>query len=185
MHVRNALASSVVAACVAASVAHAQTPAVVATWGDLESWTRAVVASETESGLGLHLAGGGGTALVAFAGRVGADPTAGPPGDVEIQVAIAPRANPNAIRTATLIFVVDADGDHRVVLDLSAALRVDGPAPGAAVTSGIARLPSGDFVRMATAGTLRATVLGFDVEFRRDQIDALRTLAGQLRLRLA
>ena len=162
---------------------HAQTATgLVANWKDLEAWTHYLDASkENELGLGLHVTGPGGTMLMAFLGRLDTREGARPPSDVGVQVAASERVNPNTLRSATLIFVADDGAEHHRMFDLSPTL-VDNPAPGAAPNNGVTRLPAKDYMVLASAVTLHATILGFDVDFRADQIRAMRALAARLHL---
>jgi hypothetical protein len=152
-----------------------------ADWADLETWSRpADRANELEVGLGLQVTGPSGTVALAFVGRLRPASQAAP-GDIEVRAALGPRTNPNAIRKPSLTFLVDRTSSRPVALDLGRRLAVDG-APGGVVRQGISSITASDFLQMATAETLSGNVLGLDVMFRRDQIDALRKLADSLRL---
>ena len=176
----------VLAACLAARPARTDAQTVTglfANWADLETWTHYLESSkENELGLGLQVNGPGGTMLIAFLGRLDTREPLKPPADVGVQVAASERANPNTLRSSTLTFVLDDKGEHPGVLDFSASLLVDNPAPGAAANNGITHIPVKDFLRLASAVTLHATILGFDVDFRADQIRAMRALAAKLHL---
>jgi hypothetical protein len=154
-----------------------------ANWGDLETWTHDLESStQKELGLGLQVNGSGGTMLIAFLGRLDTRAPSKPPSDVGVQVAAGERANPNALRSATLTFVASDNAEHHRVFDLSPTLHVDNPAPGAEVNNGVTHIPAEDYLVLASATTLHATILAFDVDFRPDQIRAMRALAGKLHL---
>ena len=140
-----------------------QATQVRATWQDLETWP-----SGTGRGLGLHLSGASGTVLVAF--------IAPEAGDVTVQVSTGPVANPNRVHTATLLFKGTDDEKRPFQIDLGSRLTVDNPAPGAQVTSGVARLRAAEFERLQNATALTAQVLGLDVAVRPDQLAAMRAL---------
>jgi hypothetical protein len=154
-----------------------------AEWGDLETWTHYVQDSrQNELGLGLQVAGPTGMSLMAFTGRLAVrDPTA-PPREVGVQVATGKLSNPNVIRRPSLVFLADAGGADPFRLDLSERLNVDDPTPGGAVENGVAMMRAADFVRLSSATTLAADVLGFEAELRDDQIRALRDFAERLHL---
>jgi hypothetical protein len=152
------------AALLAASVAlGGQATQIRATWKDLETWS-----TGAERGLGLHLSGPSGTVLVAF--------VAPRSGDVTVQASTGPATNPNRVQTATLVFSGTDARTQRFRIDLSSRLTVDNPAPGAQVTSGVARMRAAEFERLSGASGVTATVLGLDVAVRPDQLDAMRAL---------
>lgn len=154
-------------------------------WGDLETWTHALESSrETELGLGLQLNGSTGTTLVAFMGRLSLRDPKTPPRDLDVQVGTGKMTNPNLVRRSILTFLADEGTPKARTVDLSSQLRVDNPSPGAIITDGVSRIDAADFVRLASATKLKATVLGFDVTFRQDQITALKSLATRLQMRV-
>ena len=152
-----------------------QTRELRATWRDLETWSRPIEPTgETERGLGLHLSGAGGTVMVAFVVRTRG--RGGSAGEVTVQVATGPLVNPNRVQTPTLVWNGRDPKGHVFRIDLSSRLSVDNPAPGAQVTSGVARMRAVEFERLASATAVTATALGLDVTARPDQLDAIRAL---------
>jgi hypothetical protein len=145
-----------------------------ASWRDLETWSTPVGGGQTERGLGLHLSGPSGRVMMAFVtrstGRTAADR------DVSVQVSTGPLGNPNRVQTPTLVFRGTDERKRKFEIDLSSRLTVDNPAPGAQVTSGIARLRAGEFQRLSRATNVTATVLGLEVAIRADQLAAMRAL---------
>ena len=141
-----------------------------ASWRDLETWSQPAGGGRTERGLGLHLSGSSGTVMVAFVARAGGQ------GDVTVQISTGPLVNPNRMQTATLVFRGTDDQRRQFELDLSSRLTVDNPAPGAQVTSGMARMRAAEFARLAGATGVTAAVLGLDVAVRPDQLEAMRAL---------
>jgi hypothetical protein len=154
-----------------------------ANWQDLETWSHYLDTSrQDELGLGFQLTGQGGTALVAFLGRVDVRAPRQPPPQLSVQAGMSARANPNSLRTPVLTFVLDGGMETRTVVDLSPGLRVDNPAPGAHFDNGLAGLRAADLVRMTDAHTIDANVFGVQVSFRPDQIQALSAFAERLHL---
>jgi hypothetical protein len=154
-----------------------------ASWGDLETWSHYLEESrENELGLGLQLSGSNGVILVAFLGRLNVRTPLLPPREITVQVGTSERANPNVIRRPVLTLLLDDKSDRRRLLDLSSRLTVDDPAPGAAFENGLARISAADFVRAAEADTISGNVFGFDVVWRRDQIDALASFGRRVHL---
>lgn len=168
---------------------------VPAAWGDLDTWSRYVPASdETEVGLGLKTAGAKTTMLIAFSARMKGQSPSQPPGEVLVHTSAGINGNARAARTKTLKFVLPSkSGDVRkasqgdaggAVLDLSSRLGADDPTPGAQINFATARIAPAEFLRIARCGRPTATVLGIDVAFRPDQIDAIRAFARQILLKI-
>lgn len=156
---------------------------VVPNWSDLETWARASSAArDVEHGLGLHLTGPGGTMLLSFAGRISLRNPA-PPSSLLVVMAPPLLSNPNVIRKPTLIFVADDGSKDREAFDVSSSVQVDDPAPGAIVRSATGRLPTKAFLRLTEAKTIKAEVFGTEVIVRPDQLEAMQTLAGKLKLK--
>jgi hypothetical protein len=154
-----------------------------AEWQDLETWSHAIESTrETELGLGLHVTGKDGTTLIAFMGRLSARDPRQAPQTIDVQVSTGRMTNPALVRRAVLSFVLDDDTQDRKALDLSSALRVDNPSPGAIITDGVATMDPKDLVRLASAKTARSTILGFDGTLRENQIVAIKALAERLHL---
>jgi hypothetical protein len=148
-----------------------------ADWQDLETWSRPVAETgEIERGLGLHLSGPGGAVLASFAVRTPLRGRADRADEVIVQAAASPLANPNRLQTPTLVLVGHTDGERDVRFDLSSRLTVDDPSPGAQVTSGVARMRAADYRSLIAAERISGTVLGIEVEFRADQVAAMRAL---------
>lgn len=153
---------------------------VQANWKDLDTWSHLLDASrENELGLGLQPDGG---ALIAFLGRLSIRDPRTPPSEVRAQVAIGYLANPNMIRTPTLTFLADAGTPRRFALDVSGSLITDDASPGGIIQNAMGTLRSADFLRLSRAETLGATILGFDVVFRPEQLRAMRAFADRIYL---
>jgi hypothetical protein len=169
-----------------------------AAWGDLDTWSRYVPATdETEVGIGLRTAGAKTTMLVAFSARMkGATPSQAP-SEVFVHASAGVNANGGPGRSKTLKFVLApasapaerpvravANGSPAGVIDLSSRLGSDDEAPGARVNFATARLAPAEFMRIARSGQPTATVLGVDVTFRPDQLRALRAFANRIFLKV-
>ena len=157
-----------------------------AAWGDLDTWSRFVPSSdETEVGMGLKTAGLKTTMLIAFSARLkGATPTQ-PASEVFVHASAGVQANGRDVRAKTLKFVLASGASSRpaatpAVLDLSSRLGADDEAPGASVNFATARLAPAEFMRIVRSGQPTATVLGVDVTFRPDQLEALRAFAERI-----
>jgi hypothetical protein len=161
-----------------------------AAWGDLDTWSRYVPATdETEVGMGLKTAGQKTTMLIAFSARIkGASPIQAAT-EVFVHASAGIQSNARAIRNKTLKFVLASDaantGRRRsaatpAVLDLSSRLGADDEAPGATVNFATARLEPAEFLRIVGSGQPTATVLGVDVTFRQDQLEAMRDFADRI-----
>lgn len=166
---------------------------VPAAWGDLDTWSRYVPATdETEVGLGLKTAGAKTTMLIAFSARMKGQSPSQPPGEVLVHASAGVSGNARASRTKTLKFVLphsgvvrtSSQGDTGSVIDLSSRLGADDLLPGAQVNLATARIAPAEFLRIARCGRPTATVLGVDVAFRPDQIDAIRAFARQILLKI-
>lgn len=180
--IRFLLALSLVPVSIAITRAQSAT-GYLATWGDLETWSRLIESSrETEVGVGLQAAGSGGLMFVAFTARLDTRDPNVPPREVVVRVATPPHTNPNAIHTPTLSFTVDEKTDKRLVVDLTPRLTVDNPAPGSELKDGSARMRLPEFTRILNAGTVKANVFGLDVALRPDQIKAIRVFADRVHL---
>jgi hypothetical protein len=69
------------------------------------------------------------------------------------------------------------------VIDATASVRVDDPAPGAIVRSATGRVSAPSFLRLTEAKTIAGEVFGAEVAFRPDQMKALQDLAAKLKLK--
>jgi len=153
-------------------------------WQDLETWSRRIESSsQSEVGLGLVLSGPSGTVSLAFAARTDAAVSSSPRRTLQVLTAVGPLMNPNVVRRPSLMFRAALGGGRQIVFDLSNQLVVDDPSPGAYVRSGIAPMSTDQFSQLLDADTIDATVLGSDVVFRPNQIDAMRRLAERLQLK--
>lgn len=168
---------------------------VPAAWGDLDTWSRYVPATdETEVGLGLKTAGAKTSMLVAFSARMKGRTPGQPPNEVLVHASAGVNGNALSARTKTLKFVLSSKSDAGrgrsqndpggAVIDLSSRLGADDPTPGAQVNFATARIAPAEFLRIARCGRPTATVLGIDVAFRPDQIDAIRAFASQILLKV-
>ena len=170
-----------------------------AAWGDLDTWSRYVPATdETEVGIGLKTAGADTTMLVAFSARMkGASPSQAP-SEVFVHASAGVNANAGNVRNKTLKFVLAsapagaggersvraANGPSAPVIDVSSRLGADNETPGARVNFATATLAPAEFLRIVKSGQPTATVLGVDVAFRPDQLRALRAFANRIFLRV-
>lgn len=150
----------------------------LATWADLSTWTRPAAGApgRTEFGVGLVLAGPDGDMRLAFYvvrpdRRTGATR---PPGDVGVRAASGALMNPNLLRRPVLTITYGDPDEEAETIDLSQAMTVDNPAPGAAVTSGVASIAAERFIEVVAADDISANIFGATVTLRRDQIEALR-----------
>jgi hypothetical protein len=181
----------VVAAAVSSVFPSASVPAapqqpagMLARWADLETWSRYDErTNETEVGLGLQPHGPSGPMLLSFTAEFPGKIAVAAPEAIFAQPAVSPTINPNLIRTPTLVFLIDVKMPRPTTLDVSQRMTVDSPGPGTIVTTGRAALSPEEFRRVAGATTLHAKILGVDVEFRRDQLRAMREFAERLRIR--
>jgi hypothetical protein len=150
---------------------------------DGETWSRSIDASnETELGLGLQPSGPNGIMRVAFSARLRGRPPLKPPTELTVHMAFGFRSNPLAVRNATLIFRLDERTKTRTVLDLSARVRSIPPGPNAPLDTATATMSPTEFLRVANATTVSANVLGLDVEFQRDQMQAVQAFGHRILL---
>jgi hypothetical protein len=178
-----ALTALVLCLGLAASPAGQSVTGVVPNWSDLETWSRPIPgAREVEHGVGLHVSGPGGTMLLSFSGRLSLR-TLRPPASLLVVLAPPLLSNPNVIRKPTLIFVADDGTKEREVIDATASVRVDDPAPGAIVRSATGRVSAPSFLRLTEAKMIAGEVFGAEVAFRPDQMKALQDLAAKLKLK--
>ena len=157
-----------------------------AEWADLSTWERPDEASrEIEHGLGLVLQSQTGLIKVAFLGRMSTREPSRRPTSIKVQVGTGSFGNPNDTRAPMLSFTADPGTEKAVKVDLGSRLTTDsavGGSVGNGIANGMATMPSGDLVKLSKANHLVAKVLGYDVEFRDDQILALRTYLTRLKL---
>jgi hypothetical protein len=161
-----------------------------AAWGDLDTWSRYIPATdETEVGLGLKPAGSGSSMLIAFSAFLkGAAPSQAP---AEIFVHVSAGVQ-GRHKSNTLKFVLKpaangssaSNGHNAPVIDLSSRLGADDQSPGARVNFATAKIAAAEFLRIARSGEPAATVLGVDVAFRPDQLRAIRSFANRIFLRV-
>jgi len=156
----------------------------LATWADLSTWTRPAAGApgRTEFGLGLVLAGPDGDMRLAFYvvrpdRRTGATR---PPTQVGVRAASGALMNPNLLRRPVLTITYGDPDEEAETIDLSQAMMVDNPAPGAAVTSGVASIAAERFVEVTAAEDISANIFGAAVTLRRDQIEALRAFRDRV-----
>jgi hypothetical protein len=158
----------------------------LAAWADLSTWTRGSrEGGQTEVGLGLVLDGPSGPMRLAFFVTRPARGRTRPPAAVGFRVASGARVNPALLRTPTVIFTARVSAGkgrqlETVEVDLSSAMTVDNPAPGAAITSAVGSMPAREFHVLADARDLRAVLLGARVIFRDDQQDAVRAFRDRI-----
>lgn len=169
-----------------------------AAWGDLDTWSRYVPATdETEVGVGLKTAGAKTTMLIAFSARLKGSTPSQSPSDVFVHASAGVNTNGGDVRNKTLKFVLTSasasaerpvravsNGSSAGVIDLSSRLGADDEAPGARVNFATAKLAPAEFLRIVKSGQPTATVLGVDVTFRPDQLRALRAFANRIFLKV-
>jgi hypothetical protein len=174
----------VVAAGGAAKVA-AQLPAGMhVSWADLETWSRHDErAQETEVGLGLHLTGPSGAMLLSFTSRFPGKVALRAPEGVIAFVSVTPTVNPNVLRKPTLVFLLEPKTKLAATMDMSQRLSVDRPGPGQVYSNGRASMSPEEYLRLTGVTTMHAELLGFNVEFRRDQIRAMRDFGERIHIR--
>jgi hypothetical protein len=168
----------------ARSIAAQQPAGMLASWGDMETWSRHDErADEGEAGLGLQLQGPTGTMLLSFSARFPGKVALRPPDSVVAQAAVTPSANPNVLRTPTLVFLLNVKTPQAATMDVSQRMSVDAPGPGQVVSNGRASISPEEYLRLVGATTLHAKILGLDVEFRRDQLRAMRDFGERIHIR--
>lgn len=168
----------------AAVIVAQQTAGMHVSWADLETWSRFDErADESEVGLGLQLQGPQGPMLLSFTSRFPGKVALRAPESVVAFVSVTPTVNPNVLRKPTLMFVLEPKTPRSVTIDVSQRMSVDRPGPGQIVSNGRASMSPEEFLRLIGAPTLHAEVLGFNVEFRRDQIRAMRDFGERINIR--
>lgn len=176
----------------AAASAQGQMRELPAAWGDLDTWSRYIPATdETEVGLGLKPEGSGSSMLIAFSAFLkGAAPSQAP---AEIFVHVSAGVQ-GRHKSNTLKFVLKpsahggpsaSNGHNAPVIDLSSRLGADDQSPGARVNFATAKIAAAEFLRIARSGEPAATVLGVDVAFRPDQLRAIRSFGNRIFLKVA
>ena len=93
----------------------------------------------------------------------------------EIEVDARPPSN--------LVFLLDVKTPRAATMDVSQRMSVDAPGPGQVVSNGRAAISPEEYLRLLGATTLNAKVLGLDVEFRREQLRAMRDFGERLHIR--
>lgn len=154
-------------------------------WKDLETWTRDVgVGSDTELGLGLQLSSPEGTVVTSFAVTRSKRSTAPPK---EVTVTLIPAFEPNRVRWSGATFSATDTDKRRTAINASSRLTTYPPGPfgpGDGPVNATVTLTPAEFARISTADALTGTLLNVTVNFRRDQLDALRAFgerAGLIR----
>jgi hypothetical protein len=162
-----------------------------AAWGDLDTWSRYVPASdETEIGLGLKTAGTNTTMLMAFSARLKGRSPKEPPAEIFVHASAGVLSNAGRARSNTLKFTLSgASPSLRAVpashvIDLSSRLGADDQSPGARMNFARAKVSPAEFLRIVKNGKPTATVLGVDVTFRPDQLEAIREFANRILLKV-
>ena len=173
------------AACVgaAAVVVSAQIPAgSLGGYQDLETWTREVGSvPDTEFGLGLQLKGPTGIVNTAFAAVILRRELRGtPPKFVSVTMSPSYATNPQKTLDLNLSFVLTGKDKKQTTIDASDRITAYPPGPYAPGTKAIganSTLTADEFIKIAQAQSLRATVVGVPVQFRPDQLKAVLALA--------
>ncbi len=168
-----------------------------AAWGDLDTWSRYLPSSdETEIGLGLKTAGAKTSMLIAFSARLKGSAPRSAPAEVLVHASAGVLTNARSERRRTLKFTlpsgsvaaagqpVRASLTSPTIIDLTPRLGSDGDTPDARVNFATAAVTAADFVKIVRCGQPTATVLGVDVAFRPDQLQALREFANRIFLKV-
>jgi hypothetical protein len=177
------------AACVvAAAVVSAQIPAgSLGGYKDLETWTREVGSvPDTEYGLGLQLKGPTGIVNAAFAAVILKREMRGTkPKFVEVTMSPSHTVDPHRTLDLSLVFVLTGKDKKQKTVQISDRIKAYPPgpyAPGTSAYGATAILTAEEFTQIAQAQSLRATVVGVQVQFRPDQLKAVQTLAQKVGL---
>jgi hypothetical protein len=172
---------ALVAAAPVATVPSQIEAGALATWSDLSTWSRpSATAGQIETGLGLVVTGPNGDMRLAFYVERPAQGRQALPRDIGVRAAAGAVMSPNLLRTPTLTFTSVGADDKKQIIDVSSRMAVDNPAPGAAVTSGVARMSVADFRALASSVELQAKVFGAEVALRDDQIEAIRAFRDRV-----
>ena len=121
--------------------------------------------------------------LLSFSARFPGKVPLRQPDAVITQAAVTPTVNPNVLRTPTLVFLLDVKTPRAATMDMSQRMSVDAPGPGQVVSNGRASISPEEFLRLVGATTRHGKILGLDVEFRRDQLRAMRDFGERLHIR--
>jgi hypothetical protein len=175
------------AACVVlGAVGSAQIPSgILGGNKDLETWTRDVGSGpDTEHGLGLQLKGPMGTVNASFTATILRSELRGTlPRYVDVTMSPSFDVDPNRTLTLNLEFVLTDKDKKQTTIVASDRMKAYPPGPygpGARPVGASATLTPEEFIRIAQAQSLRATVVGMPVQFRPDQLKALLTLARRV-----
>lgn len=152
---------------------------------DLETWTRDVGdVPDTEHGLGLQLKGATGTVNAAFAAVILRREMRGTlPKLVDVTMSPTYAVDPHRTLDLSLTFVVTGKDKKQTTIYASDRIKAYPPGPYAPGTKAIgasAVLTADEFIRIAQAQSLSATVVGVAVQFRPDQLKAVQTLAQKV-----
>ncbi len=139
---------------------------------------------DTEHGLGLQLNGTIGTVNMAFTAVTLRRELRGTlPKFVVVTMSPSFAVDPNRSLDLTLTFVMTGKDKKQTTIDGSGRITAVPPgpyAPGDKATSARAMLTAAEFIQIAQAHTLRATVVGVPVEFRPEQLKAVQALAQRI-----
>jgi hypothetical protein len=180
---------SILAASAAILAMFAATPAsvgarqigagVLASFKDLETWSRYDEAAQaTERGLGLVLAGSGDTRL-AFVARYRGRAASGRPETMAVQISRGARADPHAIPPIELKFTLDAGTPRQAVIDLSGRAVSYPVGAGVVPTSVTAPIAEAQLQRLAGAASIDVQVIGVGSSLAPAQLRALQAFAGR------
>jgi hypothetical protein len=152
---------------------------------DLETWARDVGdVPDIEHGVGLHL-NGEYTLLVTFAGvKLRRDPRA-PSKEIVVMAKPAAALDPGRLLTPGLAFMAVGKDKKPFSVDLSGRVASYPPGPFMTTPTSVslrATMTPAEFLKLADAQNVRASMLGVDVTLRQDQVKALRALADKLGL---
>ena len=151
---------------------------IIPTWKDLETWNRYLESSaETEVGLGLQPGGPTGSAALSFTARFPGKSVRIPAKEIIVGTALGPNFNSTVIRAPQLTFLLDEGRPKWTVMDFTPRFIGDELIPTRNLTSGVARITPDEYLRLTRVRALKANLLGVEVSFTRQQLDAMRAFA--------
>lgn len=168
-----ALAGSVVAGAAGPQVSAGS----LANFKDQQTWTGVDPATgQPERGLGLVIAGRGGSTRLAFlsTGR-GTQTTA------RVQVLRTPSANPTSRPPIVIRFTLDPGTPEQRVIDLSSRVTIFPPGPGVPPESASAPLSAADIEALVAAKAVDVQLLDVGGPLSPGQLDAIRAWASASR----
>jgi hypothetical protein len=169
-----ALAGSVVVRTAAPQVA----AGTLANFKDQQTWTGVDPATgQPERGLGLVIAGRGGSTRLAFLARGRGTETI-----ARVQVLRTPSANPAARPPIVIRFTLDPGTPTERVIDLSSRVTIFPPGPGVPPESASAPLSAADLESLVSAKAVDVRLLDVGGSLSPGQLDAIRAWASASRI---